>query len=237
MTHPPDASLCAYAQGNVDLTRSVLIESHLSLCPRCQSLVSLRYDTHPSTSLESLSDDFEASCADVELSDRPEVPPFERVWTAVQQAAAQQRLFGASVIPARVLAALPDPAGWRWRRVWPARVKFALLVRDPETRSELYLSYYGRASAFPRHRHLGLEENVILAGGYQDGNVHVDAGDWVVGAPGTAHAPTTGPEEDCFCLSRIEPPGLGFTGWRRWLASMLRLLSKVRSPRPSPASD
>ena len=78
-------------------------------------------------------------------------------------------------------------------------------------------------STFPRHRHLGLEENVILAGGYQNGDVHVEMGDWVVGAPGTEHAPTTGPEEDCFCLSRIERPGLRFTGWRRWLISILRL--------------
>jgi len=223
MTHPSDESLRAYAQGNVDLTRSVLIEAHLELCPTCQNLVTSWYDTHPSTSLEGLSDDFAVSRADVGLSDKLDVPPFERVWAAVEQAAARRRLFGGSVIPASVLGSLPDPAGWRWRRAWPARVKFALLARDPETRSKMYLSYYGRASTFPRHRHLGLEENVILAGGYQNGDVHVEMGDWVVGAPGTEHAPTTGPEEDCFCLSRIEPPGLRFTGWRRWLISVLRL--------------
>jgi anti-sigma factor ChrR (cupin superfamily) len=64
-----------------------------------------------------------------------------------------------------------------------------------------------------RHRHLGLEENLILAGGYQNGDHHVDTGDWVVGAPGTEHTPETDPDEDCWCLSRIERPGLRFSGW------------------------
>lgn len=169
-----------------------------------------------------------AAFADAPLSDEVDVPPFDRIWTAVQQVAARRHLPGASVVPASVLTALPDPAGWRRSTAWPARVKYALLARDPDTGSALYLSYYGLRSTFPRHRHLGLEENVILSGGYQNGDVHVEAGDWVIGAPGTEHAPMTGPDEDCSCLSRIEPPGLRFTGWRRWLVGLRSLLWRAR---------
>jgi len=233
MTHPPQELLCAYAQGDLDLTKSLLIEAHLALCPRCRSLVAARRDARPGAETGGLSEDVEMGLGDAGLGaegigDEVQVPPFERVWRAVQQATDRQRVPGASAVPPGVLTALPDPARWRWRRVWPARVTYAVLARDPRTGSVLYLSYYRPRSTFPRHRHLGLEENVILAGGYQNGDVHVEAGDWVVGAPGTEHAPTTGPDEDCTCLSRIERPGLRFTAWRRWVVSILRGVSKVR---------
>ena len=105
--------------------------------------------------------------------------------------------------------------------MWPQRARSAVLARDDETGSVLYLSYYPRNTVYPRHRHVGLEENVILSGGYQDGDAHVVAGDWVVGVPGTEHAPTTGPLEECWCLSRVEAPGVRFRGWRELVRQLL----------------
>src|SRR5204863_1838289 len=121
------------------------------------------------------------------------------------------------VLPPSLLAALPQPSAWRWVVAWPDRVKLALLIRDAETGSELYLCHFAPRSTFPRHRHVGLEENVILAGGYQNGDLRVDAGDWVIGAAGTEEV-ARAEDEECWCLSRVEPPGVRFTGWRRWVA-------------------
>jgi hypothetical protein len=64
---------------------------------------------------------------------------------------------------------------------------------------------------------MGLEENVILAGAYRNGDLRVDAGDWATGAPGTEEK-SQAEDEGCWCLSRVEPPGVRFVGWRRWLA-------------------
>jgi putative transcriptional regulator len=204
MMHPPLHALRAYADESAGLTTQLLVEAHLALCATCPYLV--REYCEPQTRLP-----------EATLSDEIQRPSFDRVWGAVEEAVATWRMPEVGVVPATVLAALPDPAGWRWVSLWPRRVKFALLTRDIETGSALYLSYYAPRSRFPRHRHVGLEENVILSGGYQNGDVHVEAGDWVIGAPGSEHTPETGPEEDCWCLSRIERPGLRFSGWRGWV--------------------
>ena len=126
------------------------------------------------------------------------------------------------------------PTALRWIRMWPQRARFAVLARDDETGSVLYLSYYPSNTVYPRHQHIGLEENVILLGSYLNGDVHVEAGDWVIGLPGTEHAPTTGPLEKCWCLSRVEPPGIRYRGWREPIRRLLlsrRSISKV--PRSS----
>jgi putative transcriptional regulator len=204
MMHPPRHRLRDDANGASEITTRLLVEAHLALCPTCPQLVRERCDP-------------QARLPEATISDEIGLPSFHRVWAAVEQSEAKRRMPEASVVPVAVLAALPDPAGWHWRSPWPSRVKFTLLTRDIDTNSALYLSYYAPRSRFPRHRHLGLEESVILAGGYQNGDVHVEAGDWVTGAPGTEHTPETGPDEDCWCLSRIEPPGLDFFGWRGWL--------------------
>jgi len=202
MTHPPRAVLRAYARGSADLPRRLLVEAHLTLCTECSTLSPQfrdRADRLPEPT----------------LADEVVTPPFERVWRAVKQVdEAKMCPEAGTVLPQPFRAWLPVPAALRWITMWPQRARSAVLVRDGETGSELYLSYYPPNSSYPRHRHVGLEENVILSGGYQNGDVHVETGDWFVGAPGTEHTPTTGPEEACWCLSRVEPPGIRFRGWR-----------------------
>ena len=58
---------------------------------------------------------------------------------------------------------------------------------------------------------------MILAGRYQNGDLCVDTGDWITGAPGTEERSKAG-DGACWCLSRIEPPGVQFSGWRRWVS-------------------
>ena len=206
MMHPPPEKLRAYVQARIDITTRLLVQAHLALCPRCSAavLVNGRVD---------------AELPDATFHDELVLPPFDRVWTAVEQATAMERRPAAAVLPPSLLAALPHPSGWRWVAAWPDRVKLALLIRDADTGSELYLCHFAPRSTFPRHRHIGLEENVILAGGYRNGELRVDAGDWVIGAPGTEEVARAA-DEECWCLSRVEPPGVRFTGWRRWVAPL-----------------
>jgi putative transcriptional regulator len=205
MTHPPPERLRSYVAAEADGTMRLLVEAHLSLCPSCSAKVA---EYHP----------MGEPLPDATLDDELALPSFDRVWTAVAQASVIRQRTEAAVLPPPLLANLPHPSGWRWVVVgWPERVKLALLIRDAETGSALYLCHFAPRSTFPRHRHVGLEENVILAGGYENGGIHVDAGDWVTGAPGTEEM-SRAEDEGCWCLSRIEPPGVQFTGWRRWVA-------------------
>jgi putative transcriptional regulator len=202
MIHPPRDVLRAYAVGTTDLPRRLLVEMHLALCPECAALAP-QYRERDSRLPE-------ATIADVVLT-----PPFERVWRAVEDVGAAKMCPDASaVLPQPFRAWLPVPAALRWITLWPDRVRSAVLARDEETGSALYVSYYPPNSRYPRHRHVGLEENVILSGGYQNSDAHVETGDWVIGAPGTDHTLATGPDETCWCLSRVEPPGVRFYGWR-----------------------
>lgn len=206
MTHPSREILRSYAEGQSDVTKRLLVEAHLALCRRC--LARVAEDQRVGERLP-----------DATLHDELGLPSFERVWRALECVTAQARSRDTAALPPALLAALPPPSGWRWIVVaWPQRVKIALLIRDADTGAELHLTYFSPGSTFPRHRHLGLEENVILAGGYQSGELRVDAGDWVIGAPGTEEMPRTEPDEECWCLSRVELPRVRFTGWRRWVA-------------------
>ena len=216
MTHPPRDVLRAYATGTTDLPRRLLVETHLALCPECAALTP-QYRERDSGLPN-------ASIADVVLT-----PPFERVWRAVEDVEAAKRCPAASaVLPQPLRAWLPVPAALRWITLWPDRVRSAVLARDEESGSALYVSHYLPDSRYPHHRHIGLEENVILSGGYQNGHDHVETGDWVIGAPGTDHTPTTGPGETCWCLSRVERPGIRFYGWRE-------LVRRLFYSRPSPS--
>src|SRR5262249_15515051 len=177
MIHPPRDVLRAYATWTTEVTRRLLVEAHLTLCRECSRLVPQYRDP-------------DERLPDATVADEALMPPFERVWQAVETEDERKGCPGATaVLPVPFRAWVPVPAALRWITMWPQRSRSAVLARDGETGSVLYLSYYPRNSAYPRHRHVGLEENVILSGGYQNGDRHVEAGDWVIGAPGTEHTP------------------------------------------------
>jgi putative transcriptional regulator len=220
--HPPRDALRAYATGATQLTRRLLVEAHLALCPDCSALVPQYRD--PGDRLP-----------DAAIADEAVMPPFDRVWHAVERVGETRGCpEAAAVLPEPFRAWLPVPAALRWITMWPQRSRSAVLARDGGAGSVLYLSYYPKNSIYPWHRHVGLEENVILLGGYQNGDVHVEAGDWVVGAPGTEHAPTTGPREECWCLSRVEPPGIRFRGWRELVRRLV--FARASASKPSRSS-
>ena len=206
MTHPPLDRLRAYANAEADVTARLLVEAHLAFCPGCATTVAdYRRMGEP------LPDDT--------LADQFDVPAFDRVWTAVEHALGPRR--APTVLPPSFLAALPHPYAWRWLTIaWPARVRVAVLIRDADTGSTLYLCHFAPGGTFPRHCHVGLEENVILAGAYHTDDVHAETGDWVTGPPGTEEL-ARADNEGCWCVSRVEPPGVRFTGWRRWIVPLL----------------
>jgi anti-sigma factor ChrR (cupin superfamily) len=189
-------------QATADVTTRLLVEAHLSLCQKCSAIVAehqRRGERLPPATLH----------------DELDLPSFGCVWKAIEQAVVSQRCSEAAVLPPALLGALPHSPAWRWIVVaWPAQVRVALVLRDPDTGSELYLCHLAPRSTFPHHRHVGLEENVILAGRYDNGGIRAEIGDWVIGAPGTEERSRT-EDRACWCLSRIEPPGVQFTGWRR----------------------
>lgn len=210
MTHPPKERVETFVAGAADRAARVIMEAHLARCPACrESVETLRREA-----------------GGLPQPDAASVLPedgFERLWRRAEALPRTEAHPLAGLLPAEALAEIPA-AGKRWFSMFPRPSRYTVLLQDPDTGSALYLSHYPRDSEFPMHKHLGLEENVILTGGYQNGETHVDAGDWVPGEIGTSHAPKTLPEEECFCLTRVEAPGLLLHGWRGALQRALTAL-------------
>ena len=129
------------------------------------------------------------------------------------------------------LAGVPLPQGARrraplphlaWHNPLARGARMALLLRDDFTGSRLILGHMPARRAFPRHLHLGPEDVLVLAGGYEDQMGTFETGAYASYAPGTEHRPFTEPDEECWILFRLEKPNL-FFGWRGWAQRLLRL--------------
>jgi len=207
--HPSEETLLAVASGHADLPHRVLVEGHLDSCAACRSTVG--EISAPGGAL---------------LAGLPAESPPAALW---------EQLLARLDVPEPAtpgLAGIPLPAGarrelpplgkvrWRWVPAPGARV--AALLRDPTTGSVLYLGHMAPRRFFPRHVHLGPEDILVLAGGFQDQYGCFEAGAYASYSPGTQHRPLTEPDEECWTLTRLEKPNL-FTGWRGWFQRLFFL--------------
>ncbi len=108
---------------------------------------------------------------------------------------------------------LPPEAAWRWSRHGLGGGTLAVVMEDARSGASLCLARLPGGQSFPRHRHLGMEHSLVLAGAVQDGPAHLRLGDWSVHGPHDQHGPTADPGPACWSLTRLEG-GVRFLGWR-----------------------
>jgi putative transcriptional regulator len=202
--HPAEDILLAVASGQADLAHRVLVEGHLDTCAACRATIG----------------EMSAAGGALLAGLAAERPP-DSLWASLLT-----RIEAAAPEPAPGLAGLPLPEGARrelpelGRIRWlplPARgARIARLLRDPVAGSTLLVGHMPPRRFFPEHVHLGPEDLLVLAGGYEDQYGTWETGAFASYAPGTRHRPFTEPDEECWILMRLEKPNL-FTGWRGWL--------------------
>lgn len=211
--HPPEETLLAVATGQADLPHRVLVEGHLSSCPSCRATAG------------------EMSAVGGELLLRMDIPeiPTGHLWErlrsqieALPPGPPSNPLLAGFPLPDGARRELPEIRELRWR--WPLvrGARYAVLLRDRATGSALILARMEPRRIFPRHLHLGPEDILVLAGGYEDPWGTWEAGAYAAYAPGTEHRPATEPDEECWTLTRLEKPNL-FLGWRGWAQRLLSL--------------
>ena len=210
--HPPEETLLAVATGQADRPHRVMVEGHLDTCPSCRATAG---------EMSSLGG------ALLERLDIPEIPT-GHLWERLRRQ-----------IEALPPGPVPDPSspGFPCRKGPPRAssapsVALALAarprrpvrgpLRDRSTGSVLILARMAPRRVFPRHVHLGPEDVLVLAGGYEDQRGAWEAGGYAAYAPGTEHRPLTEPDEECWTLTRLERPNL-FLGWRGWAQRLLGL--------------
>lgn len=91
-----------------------------------------------------------------------------------------------------------------WRATRHDGISLHFLRNDKETGDATVLIRMQPGSAYPSHRHNGLEEVLILQGGYRDHEGEHRAGEYLINRAGSAHHPIAlDLPEDCIMLAIV----------------------------------
>jgi len=199
--HPPESRLLDQVVGASDPAARALLECHLAVCDTCAARIqelSLAGGAFMAQQAPlAVAPDLFASILD--RIDR-EPPPVAWVPALLP--------FQVALVPY-----LPANLSRGWRGALAPGFRFLELAAELPRGVKLYLIHMAAGRSFPEHRHLGLEEAVILAGGLADETGRFEAGDWDAKEEGTHHTPRALEDEDCWLIARMEAE-IRFTGWR-----------------------
>ena len=203
-SHPSESHLLAYVTGDAEPQLRALLDCHLDLCGTCSAMVG------------QLSAPGGQWLAHLQPA---EVPGdlFDRVMGRIQGQTPPAEVDLA--LPPAVRSLLPSHSRPDWKGILKQGFRFVQLMKEAPGGFGLYLVHLSAGTRFPLHRHGGLEEAVILAGGLADGEQRLEAGDWSTAEAGSAHAPCALKDEDCWLVARMEG-GIHFSGWRGWLQTL-----------------
>jgi putative transcriptional regulator len=190
MHHPPDDLLASYAAGAADDGESLLVATHLALCPRCRDVVDrldglggALADHAPPVALAP--DALDRALARL---DEPAPPP------------APMPPAGELDVP-MPLRALTGPLGQvPFRGAGPGIWRFDLPLSRPDRPVALLSLRPGLR--IPAHRHTATERGLVLRGGYTDETGHFQRGDVQIRGPDEAdtHRQTIDDGERCVVL-------------------------------------
>jgi len=202
--HPPATRLLDHVAGGADAAARALMDCHLALCDICAAQVA----------------DLSAPGGRF-LAAQPALAPPPDLFARIQAQIKDTAPTPAELPFTRALAPyLPPDLTQGWRGALTPGFRFLDLAAELPRGVGLYLVHMAAGAGFPRHRHQGLEEAVILAGGLSDETGQLEAGDWGAMAEGTRHAPRALADADCWLIARMEGE-IRFTGWRGLLQRMV----------------
>jgi putative transcriptional regulator len=199
-SHPSSDLIKRFAAGDLPLAPSLVVESHLEVCPACAASASRLESQHGQA-----------------LADLPDAPmrsdALDRALARLDDAPAPSPNLDDTPLPRALVRQGLHPRRFIGTDYWVAPVRRA--------RRDTWRAYVLRAPAgtsIPAHRHLGQEYFQVLMGQVADGGLH-RAGDFVGGVKGADHALRVSGDGPCACLIAVEHGA-------RWRGAM-RLLSPL----------
>jgi putative transcriptional regulator len=198
--HISDDLVLAYATGELDEATSLLVATHMALCPECRRALELA---------EAIGGTLIEAEAEAEVADDALEAIFDRIESTQKPATP-------SPPPARVPRGsyvLPQPlrdyAGGdvdslRWRGLGGG-VRH-LPLDTGASRAKARLLYIPAGAKVPDHGHRGLELTLVLAGSFYDEGAWFRRGDVEEADATIEHQPVAGPEEPCICLAVTDAP-------------------------------
>ena len=187
--HPAEDILVSYAAGSLPEPHSLVIATHLSLCPDCRRIAA-GLDALGGAMLEELSPTLLEPDALEKVMARLDEPAPAAAPPAVSDA----------VLPAPLRAYVGRSIeGIQWKKLGRGIEEFRLPI--PNTggfTTRLVRVAAGRE--IPSHSHDGEELTLVLAGGFTDGAENYRRGDVAGADPSVHHRPVADPDGACICL-------------------------------------
>ena len=210
--HLSDDLILAYGTGELDEATSLLVATHMALCPTCRA------------ALEAAE-----TMGGVLLEDLPEVEvgetEFDAIMTRIDRIElpaptdSQSKLRKAPVLPRPLRDyASGDVDTIKWGGVGGSVRQFLLPIGSSEAKARLLKIPAG--AKVPEHSHGGLELTLVLSGSFYDDGAWFRRGDVEEADATIEHQPVAGPEGPCICLAVTHAP-LRFRGLLPRLAQPL----------------
>jgi putative transcriptional regulator len=202
--HVSDEHLMDYAAGTASEAVSLLVATHLALCPECRDKVAdyeriggaLLDDSQPAE----LPDAALAAVMD-RLDDAPSDAPAEG---PTRKPADSYDETTRRILPEPLRSYLGDNLdALPWRRMMKG-VSRVDLPLDGSYSTRLYRIAPGQT--IPEHAHGGSELTLVLAGAFSDDTGHYGRGDVAIADDDIVHTPIADPGEECICLAVTEAP-------------------------------
>lgn len=190
--HPKNETLAAFAAGQLDEGRSLVVAAHLSMCAECRGAVAA-FEAVGGEMLESIepaamSEGAAARALAAIDREPPRVAQSKPVARPVWQPE-QQTLLGYDLGP------------WRW--VSPGlHYRAVKTPRGGDTRVFMLKAVPGLK--IPAHNHTGTELTCVLAGAFIHGGGRYAAGDCDDADQDDAHSPVIDDGEVCICLVAMQ---------------------------------
>lgn len=194
--HPDDESLLAYASGQLDSGRGLLLAVHVDGCAQCHRRVQ---------SLLAVGGEVLEHSPSVPLDDAALQRALGRIEGIVPE---RSRSAGATRIG---LSRLESCQVSPWRRVAPGMRYRQVRVPDAAD-GKIFVLGISPGRSLPGHTHEDVEWTQVISGAFDDGRSRFEAGDFDATDGSVHHQPVVTPESECICLAHLSAP-LVFDGW------------------------
>lgn len=199
--HPSQDLLVDYATGALPDPFSLMIATHLALCPECRA---------GTRRLEAVGG---AMLQEIEPTAlRPGA--LDQIMARLDEAEGARQIVAPQIVAPQIVAPqdpfdgrIPEPllsrvAGSSWRKVSKGIDEIILPTELDGVTAQLLRIRAG--AKVPRHNHQGHEYTLVLAGGFSDHIGRFGPGDLTVADSALTHTPVADPDQDCLCLAIVD---------------------------------
>jgi putative transcriptional regulator len=198
--HVLEETLLAYAAGELDNASSLLVATHLALCPKCRRAAEIG-DEIGGALIETVAPATMGSAA------------LDSVMARLEEFAPEGSIKPVAATKRGATPVLPEPLRsrvggdvdvLRWRRLGPGLQQIRLDDKSGGPSVRLLKIAGGRS--VPEHGHAGAEMTMVLAGGFHDAGRSFGRGDIEWANADVVHQPVADEGEDCICLTVTDGP-------------------------------